>query len=112
MCKFSDGFAASYPPAGAPYPPAGTAYTPAGAVYPPASATYPQQAGIGFAQPDPYNQGYNQPLYNDGFNQPAAYNHLDGSGEAGLAVPKASDGFSSAFSDKAIRRGFIRKVGL
>ncbi|XP_059172602.1 protein lifeguard 2-like [Physella acuta] len=90
----------------------GASYPPAGAAYPSANATYPQQPGIGFAQHDPYNQGYNQPMYNDGFNQPAAYNHPDGSGEAALAVPKASDGFSSAFSDKAIRRGFIRKVYL
>ncbi|XP_014679534.1 PREDICTED: protein lifeguard 2-like [Priapulus caudatus] len=113
-----------YPPQGGGYPPQGGGYPAQGGGYPPQGGGYPAQRGGYPAQGGghapqggghapqggghaPQGGGYppqgGQPHYG-GYTEP-------GAPSAGVSVPAGAE-FGDSFSDKAIRRAFIRKVYL
>ncbi|XP_035825955.1 protein lifeguard 2 [Aplysia californica] len=95
----------------APLPQSGYAPPPQSGYAPPPQPGYApshQYGGYGRVSP----QAYGSP--GTGYSNPTAYD-ARGSDNSEPAVPKATDDsgmFSAAFSDKAIRRGFIKKVYL
>ncbi|GFS21353.1 protein lifeguard 3-like isoform X1 [Elysia marginata] len=69
----------------------------------------------GYGQPGYGQPGYGQPGYGQpGYGQPQPQTQPMGTADTEAAVPKYQDGaqFGNSFSDKALRRGFIRKVYL
>ncbi|KAK3788702.1 hypothetical protein RRG08_014956 [Elysia crispata] len=74
----------------------------------------PGYAQPGYGQPAYAQPGYGQPGYGQpGYSQPPP--QPAGSADTEAAVPKHTEGpgqFGNSFSDKALRRGFIRKVYL